>query len=60
LIVPECASNIIDIVIVLDSSESVGDKNWRKMEVFVESMINSSKIPDVRFVKERFYFYSSY
>jgi hypothetical protein len=28
--------------------------------VFVESMINSSKIPDVRFVKERFYFYSSY
>ncbi|XP_045165576.2 uncharacterized protein LOC123529337 [Mercenaria mercenaria] len=45
----ECAGKIVDIVIVLDSSESVGEDNWRRMETFVESLIGSSKFPDVRF-----------
>lgn len=43
----------MDIVVVLDSSESVGEDNWRQMEVFVESLIEESKVPDVRFVLER-------
>ncbi|KAL4226368.1 hypothetical protein ACF0H5_014351 [Mactra antiquata] len=45
----ECASNIMDIVVILDSSESVGLDNWRQMELFVEDLINDSNIPDARF-----------
>lgn len=45
----------MDIAVILDSSESVGEANWRQMEVFVESLIDESKVPDVRFVLECFY-----
>ncbi|KAH3828049.1 hypothetical protein DPMN_129998 [Dreissena polymorpha] len=45
----ECQNNIVDIVVVLDSSESVGLPNWKKMEVFVEELIADADIPSARF-----------
>ena len=50
MIIVECDSNVVDIVIVLISSESEGDANWRKMEKFVESLIDTFKVPEVRYV----------
>ncbi|XP_052778428.1 uncharacterized protein LOC128215858 [Mya arenaria] len=44
-----CAKNIVDIVIVLDSSESVSEVNWRKMEEAVEDIIGAAAIPESRF-----------
>ena len=42
--VPECGSALVDLVFVLDSSESVGAPNWKLVLDFVQSIAKNAEV----------------